>query len=102
VKPAKQAAPEVSDWYVFRSGKAEGRLANCKSGKFRKLPIAQKLDGENLTGNPLVKFQNWQSILLNISVSQIILNRPGVYSFDRQIVPAAVPKHILKTPSLKF
>jgi len=24
VKPAKKAAPEVSDWYVFRSGKAEG------------------------------------------------------------------------------
>ncbi|WP_445247118.1 hypothetical protein [Microcoleus sp. OTE_8_concoct_300] len=24
VKPAKQVAPEVSDWYVFRSGKAEG------------------------------------------------------------------------------
>jgi hypothetical protein len=64
VKPAKQAAPEVSDWYVFRSGKAEEAYSKLQLWKFRKLPIAQKLDGENLTGSPLVKFQNWQSILL--------------------------------------
>ena len=31
MKPAKQAAPEISDWYVFRSGKDEG--------PYNKLPL---------------------------------------------------------------
>jgi hypothetical protein len=32
MRPVRQAAPEVADWYVFRSGKAEGRTPHCNSG----------------------------------------------------------------------
>ena len=64
VKPAKQAAPEVADWYVFRSGKAEGLIAHCNCGRFRKLRLAQKSDGEKLIGGGPRKFQSLRSISL--------------------------------------
>ena len=37
MKPAKQAAPEVSDWYVFRSGKAEEPYSKLQLWKVQKI-----------------------------------------------------------------
>jgi len=38
----------------------------------------------------------------NISVSQVFLNRPGIYPFSRQIVPATVLEHMGMYRKLKF
>ncbi|MEG4292546.1 hypothetical protein Q5692_27370 [Microcoleus sp. C2C3] len=37
MKPAKQAAPEVSDRYVFRSGKAEGSSSKLQVWEVQKI-----------------------------------------------------------------
>lgn len=43
VKPAKQAAPEVSDWYVFRSGKAEGPYSKLQLWEVQKITDRTKV-----------------------------------------------------------
>jgi hypothetical protein len=42
-KPAKQAAPEVADWYVFRSGKAEGPYTALQLWEVQKITARTKV-----------------------------------------------------------
>jgi hypothetical protein len=43
VKPVKQAAPEVADWYVFRSGKAEGPYTALQLWEIQKITARTKV-----------------------------------------------------------
>jgi GYF domain 2 len=43
VKPAKQAAPEVADWYVFRSGKAEGPYSKLQLWEVQNITARTKV-----------------------------------------------------------
>ncbi len=43
IKPVKQAAPEVADWYVFRSGKAEGRYTALQLWEVQKITARTKV-----------------------------------------------------------
>jgi len=43
VKPAKQAAPEVADWYVFRSGKAEDPYTKLQLWEVQKITARTKV-----------------------------------------------------------
>ena len=43
VKPAKQAVPEVADWYVFRSGKAEGPYTKLQLWEIQKITARTKV-----------------------------------------------------------
>ena len=43
VKPAKQAVPEVADWYVFRSGKAEGPYTALQLWEVQKITARTKV-----------------------------------------------------------
>jgi hypothetical protein len=43
VKPAKQAAPEVADWYVFRSGKPEGSYTILQLWEVQKITNRTKV-----------------------------------------------------------
>ncbi|MEG4863772.1 MULTISPECIES: DUF4339 domain-containing protein [unclassified Microcoleus] len=43
VKPVKQAAPEVADWYVFRSGKAEGPYTALQLWEVQKITDRTKV-----------------------------------------------------------
>ena len=43
VKPAKQAAPEVADWYVFRSGEAEGPYTALQLWEVQKITARTKV-----------------------------------------------------------
>ena len=43
VKPAKQPAPEVADWYVFRSGKAEGPYTKLQLWEIQKITARTKV-----------------------------------------------------------
>ncbi len=43
VKPAFQAAPEVADWYVFRSGKAEGPYTKLQLWEVQKITARTKV-----------------------------------------------------------
>jgi hypothetical protein len=43
VKPAFQAAPEVSHWYVFRSGKAEGSSSKLQLWEVQKITDRTKV-----------------------------------------------------------
>jgi len=62
VKPAKQAALALLTGRCFDRVNLRGRIPDCNFGKFRKSQIAQKLDGEKLSGSAPMKLQNWQSI----------------------------------------
>jgi hypothetical protein len=43
VKPVKQAVPEVADWYVFRSGKAEGPYTALQLWEVQKITARTKV-----------------------------------------------------------
>ena len=43
VKPAKQAAHEIADWYVFRSGKAEGPYTTLQLWEIQKITARTKV-----------------------------------------------------------
>ncbi|MEG4058923.1 MULTISPECIES: DUF4339 domain-containing protein [unclassified Microcoleus] len=43
VKPAKQAAPEIADWYVFRSGKPEGPYTTLQLWEVQKITDRTKV-----------------------------------------------------------
>jgi hypothetical protein len=43
MRPVRQAAPEVADWYVFRSGKAEGPYSKLQLWEVQKITARTKV-----------------------------------------------------------